>query len=82
MPHLTPSLPPRYRGLALAALAGLTARAKGNVAGHRATVEQMTLAGEETIIARAGLSLAERGLALLRGREQFLRSGGKPLDER
>ena len=40
----------------------------------------MTLAGEETIIARAGLSLAERGLALLRGREQFLRSSGPPLD--
>ena len=38
--------------------------------------------GEETTTARAGLSLAERGLALLRGRQQFLRSGGPSLDER
>ena len=80
MPHLTPILPARYRRLALAALARLTARAKGDVAGHRAAVERLTVAGEETGSATAALSLAERGLALLCGRQQFLRSSGPPLD--
>jgi hypothetical protein len=81
MPHLTPTLPPRYRRRALAALGGLTTRAKGDVAGHRATVERLAAAGEETSAARAGLGLAERGLALLRGRQRFLRSGEPPLDK-
>ena len=81
MPQLTPALPPRYRRRALAALGGLMTRAKGDVAGHLATVERMAAAGEETTAARAGLGLAERGLALLRGRQRFLRSGEPPLDE-
>ena len=80
MPQLTPALPPRYRRRALAALEGLTTRARGDVAGHLATVERMTMAGEETTAARAGLGLAERGLALLLGRQRFLRSGEPPLD--
>ena len=48
MPHLTPALPPRYRRRALVALGGLMTRAKGDVAGHLATVERMAAAGEET----------------------------------
>ena len=56
-------------------------RAKGEVAGHLATVKRTAAAGEETTAALAGLDLAERGLALLRGRQQFLRSGEPPLDE-
>src|SRR4051812_21641283 len=72
MPHLTPTLPPRYRRRALAVLDGLMARAKGDVAGHRASVERLTAVGQETSTARAGLGLAERGLALLHGRQRFL----------
>jgi hypothetical protein len=56
-------------------------RAKGDVAGHLATVERMVAAEEETTAARAGLSLAEHVLALLRGRQRFLRSGEPALDE-
>ena len=82
MPDLTPALPPRYRRRALAALDGLVTRAKGDVAGHRAIVGRLTAAGQESSTARAGLGLAERGLALLRGRQRFLRSGEPPLDER
>ena len=81
MPQLTPALPPRYRRRALVALGGLMTRAKGDVAVHLATIERMAAAGEETTAARAGLGLAERGLALLRGRQQFLRSGEPSLDE-
>jgi hypothetical protein len=81
MPQLTPALPPRYRRRALAALGGLMTRAKCDVAGHLATVEQLAASGEETTAARAGLGLAERGLALLRGRQRFLRSGEPPLDK-
>jgi hypothetical protein len=81
MPDLTPALPPRYRRRALAALGGLMTRARSEVAGHRATVERQAVTGEETNAARAGLGLAERGLALLRGRQRFLRSGGLPRDE-
>jgi hypothetical protein len=44
MPHLTPTLPPRYRRRALAVLGGLITRAKGDVAGHRASVERLTAA--------------------------------------
>jgi hypothetical protein len=80
MPHLTPALPPRYRRRALAALGGLLTRAKGDVAGHRATVERLAAAGEEVTGAHADLGLAQRGLALLRGRQRFLRSGEPPLD--
>jgi hypothetical protein len=78
MPDLTPALPPRYRRRALAALGGLMTRARGAVAGHRATVARQATAGEETTAARAELGLAERGLALLRGRQRFLRSGEPP----
>ena len=81
MPHLTPTLPSRYRRRALAALGGLMTRAKGDVAGHRASVERLTAARQETGTARAGLGLAERGLALLHGRQRFLRSGEPPLDQ-
>lgn len=81
MPQLTPALPPRYRRRALVALGGLMTRARGDVAGHLATVKRIAAAGEETTAARAGLGLAERGLALLHGRQQFLRSGEPPLDE-
>jgi hypothetical protein len=81
MPHLTPALPPRYRRRALAALEGLTARAEGDVAGHLASVERTAAAGEVTTAARASLGLAERGLALLRGRQRFLRSGELALGE-
>ena len=48
MPHLTPALPPRYRRRGPTALGGLITRANGDVAGHRATIERMTAAGEET----------------------------------
>ena len=48
MPQLTPALPPRYRRRALVALEGLMTRAKGDVACHRATIERMAAAGEET----------------------------------
>jgi hypothetical protein len=78
MPDLTPALPPRYRRRALAALGGLMTRARGAVAGHRATVARQATAGEEATAARAELGLAERGLALLRGRQRFLRSGKAP----
>ena len=78
MPDLTPALPPRYRRRALAALGGLMTRARGAVAGHRATVARQATAGEETTAARAELGLAERGLALLRGRQRFLRSDKAP----
>jgi hypothetical protein len=81
MPHLTPALPPRYRRQALAALEGLMTRAESDVAGHLATVERTAAAGVDSTAARAGLGLAERGLALLRGRQRFLRSGEPPLDE-
>ena len=81
MPQLTPALPPRYRRHALVALRGLMTRARGDVTDHLATVERMAAAGEETTAARSGLGLAERGLALLRGRQQFLRSGKPPLDD-
>ena len=81
MPQLTPALPPRYRRRALAALGGLMTRAEGDVAGHLATVERLAAAGEDSTAARAGLGLAERGLALLRGRQRFLRSGEPSLDE-
>jgi hypothetical protein len=81
VPHLTPTLPPRYRRLALAALAGLTTRARDDVAHHHAEIERLTLVGKETTSAEAGLSLAERGLGLLRGRQHFLRSSGPPLEE-
>jgi hypothetical protein len=78
MPDLTPALPIRYRRRALAALGGLMARARGGVAGRRATVARLAAAGEEATAARAELGLAERGLALLRGRQRFLRSGKAP----
>ena len=81
MPYLTPALPPQYRRRALAALEGLMMRAGGDVAGHLATVERTAAAGEVTTAARAGLGLAERSLALLHGRQRFLRSGGLALDE-
>jgi len=81
MPDLTPALPPRYRRRALAALDGLVTRAKGDVAGHRAIVGRLTAAGQETGTARAGLGLAERGLALLHGRQRFPRSNEPPPDE-
>ena len=81
MPQLTPALPPRYRRRALVALGGLMTRAKRDVARQLATVKRMAAAGEETTAARAGLGFAERGLALLRGRQQFLRSGEPSLDE-
>ena len=48
MSHLTPALPPRYRRRGLAALGGVITRAKSDVAGHRATIERMAAAGEET----------------------------------
>ena len=54
------------------------ARARGAVAGRRATVARLAAAGEEATAARAELGLAERGLALLRGRQRFLRSGKAP----
>jgi hypothetical protein len=79
MPLLTPPLPPRYRRRALAALEGLLTRGEGDVAGHLATVERTAAAGEDSTAARAGLGLAERRLALLRGRQRFLRSGERPL---
>ena len=50
-------------------------RAKGVVAGHLATVERLAASGEDSTAARAGLGLAEHGLALLHGRQRFLRSG-------
>ncbi len=53
-------------------------RARGAVAGHRAAVARLAAAGEEATAARAELGLAERGLALLRGRQRFLRSGEPP----
>lgn len=81
MPHLTPTLPPRYRRLALAALAGLTTRARGDIAHRHAELERLTLVGKETTSAKAGLSLAERSLDLLRGRQRFLRSSGSPFEE-
>ena len=81
MPHLTPVLPPRYRRLALATLAGLTTRARDDVARHHAALERLVLVGQETTSAKAALGLAERGLALLRGRQHFLRSSGPPLEE-
>ena len=81
MPLFTPALPPRYRRRALVALGGLMTRAKGDVAGHLATVERLAAAGEDSAAARAALGLAERGLALLRGRQRFLRSGEPALDE-
>ena len=81
MPHLTPTLPPRYRRRALAALDGLVTRAKGDVADQRAIVERLTAAGQETSTARADLGLAERGLTLLRGRRGFLRLGEPRLDK-
>ena len=81
MPDLTPTLPPRYRRRALAALDGLLTRAKGDVADQRAIVERLTAAGQETSTARAGLGLAERGLTLLRGRRRFLRLGEPRLDK-
>jgi hypothetical protein len=78
MPDLSPALSLRYRRRALAALGGLMTRARGAVAGHRATVARLAAAGEEATAARAELGLAERGLALLRGRQRFLRSGEPP----
>jgi len=78
MPDLTPALPPRYRRLALTALMGLTARAKRAVASHRTAVEQLRTSGEESTLAQARLNLAERGLALLRGRQQFMQSDHQP----
>jgi hypothetical protein len=81
MPQLTPALPPRYRRRALVALGGMMTRAKGDVAGHLAAVKRMAAAGEDSAAARAGLGLAEHGLALLRGRQRFLRSGEPRLDE-
>jgi hypothetical protein len=77
IPHLTPDLPPRYRRRALAALARLAARARVNIVSHRATIERLPVDGEEAATARASLSLAERGLALLLGRQHFL-SAAKP----
>lgn len=81
MTDLTPSLPTRYRRRALASLEILVARAKDAVTTKRAAVSSLTVAGKETTDARASLGLAERGLALLRGRRRFLRSGEPPLNE-
>src|SRR3954454_11267213 len=67
MPHLTPALPLRYRRRALAALEGLVARARGDVARHLATVGRLAAAGERTTDARASLGFVENNLALLRG---------------
>ena len=78
MPDLTPALPVRYRRHALAALEGLVTRARGDVARHLATVGRLTAAGERTTDARAGLGFAEKSLALLRGRQRFLRPGEPP----
>ena len=61
MPHLTPTLPPRYRRRALAALGGLMTRAKGDVAGHRAIVERLAAAGQEP--APPELAWASRNVA-------------------
>ena len=63
--------------LAGAVLGGLMTRAEGDVAGHLATVGRLAAAGEDSTAARAGLGLAEHGLALLRGRQRFLRSGDR-----
>lgn len=73
MPQLTPPLPRAYRHHALAALHGLMARAKGDITHHTATAERQIADGKEAT-ARANLGLAERVLALLRGRQRFLRS--------
>ena len=81
MPDLTPALPARYRHRTLAALEQLVARARGDVARHLATVGRLTAAGERTIDARASLGFAEKSLALLRGRQRFLRPGGPPPEE-
>lgn len=74
MPDLTPALPSRYRHSTLAVLRGLVARAAGDVAACSEAVEVLSLGGERTADARAGLGLATDRLALLRGRERFLRS--------
>ena len=81
MPDLTPALPARYRRRALAALEQLVAGARGDVARHLATVGRLTAAGERTTDARASLGFAEKSLALLRGRQRFLRPGGPPPEE-
>src|SRR3954453_2533963 len=81
VPHLTPALPLRYRRRALAALEGLVTRARGDVARHLATVGRLAAAGERTTDARASLGFAENNLALLRGRQRFLRPGELPPEE-
>ena len=81
MPDLTPALPARYRHRTLAALEQLVARARGDVARHLATVGRLTAAGERTTDARASLGFAEKSLALLRGRQRFLRLGEPPPEE-
>lgn len=55
-------------------------RAKGDVTDRLATLKRVTIAGKESPATRAGLGLAERGLALLRGRQRFL-WGEPPLDQ-
>jgi hypothetical protein len=81
MPDVTPTLPARYRRLALTALADLMARGNRAVLGHRATVERLAATGDESASARAGLRLAERSLAVLRGRQRFLRSSDPSVTE-
>lgn len=75
MPDLTPALPSRYRRSALAVLRRLVARAAGDVAEHAAAVRVLGAGGERAADAQASLGLARGRLALLRGRERFLRSG-------
>jgi hypothetical protein len=75
MPHLTPALPPWYRRRALAVLQGLMTRVGGDVARHSATVERLTGAGKQTREAQASLGFAANSLALLQGRQRFLRLG-------
>jgi hypothetical protein len=80
MPDLTPALPPGYRRRAVTALEELVARARVDVARHLATVQRLATAGERTAAARAALTLAEDGLALLKGRRRFMRSDEPPRD--
>ena len=62
--------------------ARLAARVPDAVAGHLATVERLAAAGEDSTAARAGLGLAERGLALLRGRQRLICAPANPRSTR
>jgi hypothetical protein len=75
MPHLTPDLPLGYRRRALTALDLLTSRAAIDLAQHRSALERLTLTGEPATGVCASLSFAQDRLALLRGRQRFLRAG-------